>query len=124
MKKIEIFDPAMCCSTGVCGPSVDPELTRIATVISQLKKGVVEVERYNLTSDPGHFVENQQINALLMSKGTDCLPITLIDGEVKKISSYPTNEEISKWLEVNLEDLKVKSKTATMPITLNITNNK
>jgi hypothetical protein len=27
---IRVFDPAMCCSTGVCGPSIDPELTRFA----------------------------------------------------------------------------------------------
>ena len=28
MKKMVIYDPAMCCSTGVCGPSVDKnELT-------------------------------------------------------------------------------------------------
>lgn len=24
MVKLQVFDPAMCCSTGVCGPSVDP----------------------------------------------------------------------------------------------------
>ena len=35
MKKIEIFDPAMCCSTGVCGPGVDPELLRMATMVSK-----------------------------------------------------------------------------------------
>lgn len=38
MKKIEIFDPAMCCSTGVCGPSVNPELIRVAAVVENLKK--------------------------------------------------------------------------------------
>jgi hypothetical protein len=26
MAKMQVFDPAMCCSTGVCGPSVDPTL--------------------------------------------------------------------------------------------------
>ncbi len=29
MSVIEIFDPAMCCSTGVCGPSIDTELMRV-----------------------------------------------------------------------------------------------
>lgn len=42
MKQVEIFDPAMCCSTGVCDPSIDPELLRVATVISNLKeKGII-----------------------------------------------------------------------------------
>ena len=40
--KIEIFDPAMCCETGVCGPSIDPELMRMSTVINALKeKGII-----------------------------------------------------------------------------------
>lgn len=36
MKKMIIFEPAMCCSTGVCGPGVDPELLRVSTVINNL----------------------------------------------------------------------------------------
>lgn len=37
MRKIEIFEPVMCCSTGVCGPGVDKELLRVATFINQLE---------------------------------------------------------------------------------------
>ena len=40
MKKIEIFDPAMCCPTGLCGTNINPELMRIAVVIESLKKQV------------------------------------------------------------------------------------
>ncbi len=29
--RIQVYDPAMCCSTGVCGPEVDPVLVRFAT---------------------------------------------------------------------------------------------
>ncbi|WP_328115152.1 arsenic metallochaperone ArsD family protein [Peribacillus butanolivorans] len=28
--KVENFDSSMCCSIGVCWPSIDPELTRVA----------------------------------------------------------------------------------------------
>ncbi|MBL2347006.1 arsenic metallochaperone ArsD family protein, partial [Klebsiella pneumoniae] len=48
MKKIEIFDPAMCCSTGVCGPSVDSELIRISVAVNNLKNKGIDVTRYNL----------------------------------------------------------------------------
>ncbi|MCI2169922.1 MAG: arsenic metallochaperone ArsD family protein, partial [Prevotella sp.] len=44
MKKIEIFDPAMCCSTGVCGPSVDKDLLRMATLIDTLKNMGIEIK--------------------------------------------------------------------------------
>jgi len=39
MKTIEIFDPAMCCSSGVCGPSVDPKLVRSLTLWRKRTKG-------------------------------------------------------------------------------------
>lgn len=30
MKTIQIFDPALCCSSGVCGPETDPALVAFA----------------------------------------------------------------------------------------------
>ena len=37
MKKLEVFDPAMCCSTGVCGVEVDPVLAQFAQVCPHLE---------------------------------------------------------------------------------------
>jgi DNA-binding transcriptional ArsR family regulator len=103
MKKIEIFDPAMCCSTGVCGPSIDPELMRIATVISSLKEKGVIIQRHGLSTDPQEFISNQVINDILQKDGAEVLPITLVDGLVAKTKGYPTNEELSKWLEIEID---------------------
>ena len=50
MKRMSIYEPAMCCDTGVCGVNVDPELVRISTVINNLKKNGITIERYNLSS--------------------------------------------------------------------------
>ena len=82
MKKIEIFDPAMCCSTGVCGPSVDKDLLRMATLIDTLKNMGIEIKRHNLSSEPQAFIQNTVIKELLEAKGTDILPATLVDGKV------------------------------------------
>lgn len=106
MKKMIIFDPAMCCSTGICGPVVNPELLRVATVINKLKNKDIIVERYNLTTDPQAFVDNNIINQLLNSDGVEILPVTIVDGEVVKTKQYPTNEEFCKLLEVPDEYLK------------------
>lgn len=97
MKKIAIYEPAMCCSTGVCGASVDPELLRVATVIENLTRQGAKIERFNLSSQPNAFVENQLIRDYLKEHGTDILPITLLDGEVTKTKGYPTNEEFTQW---------------------------
>ena len=89
MKKIEIFDPAMCCSTGVCGPNIDLELLRIATVINSLQvKGIV-IKRHGLSNEPQAFISNQVINDILRKEGADILPITLVNGEIVKTKEYP-----------------------------------
>ena len=100
MAQMIIFDPAMCCSTGVCGPAIDPELLRVATVLSNLERNGVKVERYNLTSNPQAFVDDQTINEILNKDGVDTLPVTIVDGKVVKTKAYPTNDEFIKLLEV------------------------
>jgi hypothetical protein len=103
MKKIEIFDPAMCCSTGVCGPSIDPELLRMATVVSSLKERGVVIQRHGLATEPQDFIVNEAVNALLQKEGADVLPLTLLDGKVVKSKAYPTNHELSEWIGVEIE---------------------
>lgn len=110
MKKIAIFEPAMCCPTGVCGPSVDPELLRISTVINNLKNKGITVERYNLTSNTQIFIENKVINKMLIKDGVEILPVTMVDDEVVKTKAYPTDEELSNLLEVPVEYLKANAK--------------
>jgi hypothetical protein len=102
MKKIEIFDPAMCCSTGVCGPSIDQELLRVATVINSLKEKSIVIKRHGLSNEPQDFINNKVINEILQKEGADILPVTLVDGVVMKTKSYPTNEELSGWLGVEI----------------------
>lgn len=108
MKKVEIFDPAMCCSTGVCGPSIDPELTRVAAALYSLEKKGFDITRYQLTNNPDKFVENGEVNNALHENGTDALPVILVDGEIVKLGSYPTNDELAVWFNVGLEELKEK----------------
>lgn len=100
MQKIEIFEPAMCCSTGVCGPSVDSELLRITTLMDSLKDNKeIKAYRYNLTSNPQVFVVNETILNLLQSKGNEILPVTMVDGTVIKTGSYPTMTELQAHCE-------------------------
>ncbi len=114
MKQMTIYDPAMCCPTGICGPGVDPNLLRVAAIIVRLKHRGFEVKRFNLTSDPAAYLENKKINELLLTQGVDALPVTLVDGEVVKTGSYPLDQEFVDLLEVPEADLRfvLKSKAA------------
>lgn len=110
MKKIEIFDPAMCCSTGECGPSIDTELLRVATVINALKEKGIIIKRHGLSSEPQDFMANKVISDLLQKEGADILPVTLVDGEIAKTKEYPTNEELSSWLGIALQIKQTEKK--------------
>lgn len=103
MKEMQIFEPALCCDTGICGASVDPELLRITTVIDRLKKNGVTVRRFNLNSAPMEFVTNQTVNLYVNQKGAEALPVILVDGNIVIEGRYPTNEEILTLLELPAE---------------------
>ncbi len=94
--KLEIYDPAMCCSTGVCGPSVDPELVRIQEALRQIQNQAPEVQisRYGLSAEPQAFVDNAVVAELLKENGPKCLPIVFLDGTLITTGTYPPNEQL------------------------------
>lgn len=104
MKKIRIYEPAMCCSTGVCGVSVDPELLRMSSLVEKLEKKGVDIKRFNLNSAPQEFIENKKVNEILNEKGEDVLPLTIVDDEIIKSGAYPSNEEFEEILSIKIDE--------------------
>ncbi|HWT76191.1 MAG TPA: arsenite efflux transporter metallochaperone ArsD [Mobilitalea sp.] len=105
MKKLEIFEPAMCCPTGLCGVGVDPELLRISTVLDTLEKKDIKVERYNLSSAPQAFVTNNTVNQFIKDKGVEGLPVAVLDGEIVITGRYPSNDEFGALLDLSQDVL-------------------
>ncbi len=100
MKVLNIYEPAMCCPTGLCGVGIDEELLRISTVVGLLEENGIKVDRFNLSSSPQEFVKNKEVNELITEKGIEGLPVTVVDGKIVKTGSYPTNEELKNFLGV------------------------
>lgn len=98
MKKMQIFEPAMCCSTGLCGVGVDPELLRISTILNTLEKNGIKVERFNLSNTPQVFVTNKVVNNYINNKGVDGLPVTVLNDEIVIAGRYPSSDEFQKLL--------------------------
>lgn len=96
--KIAIYDPALCCSSGLCGPALDPVLVKMNDAAMTLKKQGVEVERYNLAQQPQAFMDNRKITELLQKNGQKILPVTLVNGEVFRTGEYPSYEDLCKAL--------------------------
>ena len=97
MIAIHVFDPAMCCSSGVCGPSVDPQLSRFAADLDWLKKQGVAVERFNLSQQPAAFAQDDAVKSALETKGEAGLPVVKVNGEVKSSGVYPTRVDLAGW---------------------------
>ena len=92
---VQVFDPPMCCASGVCGPAVDPELVRVAADLEWLRSSGVEVVRYNLSQQPAAFVSTPVVKAALSRVGNACLPLTVVDGVVVCEGRYPTRETLA-----------------------------
>lgn len=101
---IAIYDPAMCCPTGVCGPSVDPSLLAIARDLRWLEKQGVAIKRYGLSQEPASFVEQPKVTGLMQAFGDKGLPATLVNGEVLTYGRYPSREEITAALGAKTQD--------------------
>ena len=95
MTRLQVFDPPMCCSTGVCGPQVDPQLPRFAADLEWLRTQGVEVERYNLAQQAEAFVDNKTVKQTLIAEGEKCLPLVLLDGEIVSRGGYPSRDELA-----------------------------
>lgn len=97
MTTVEVFDPPMCCSTGVCGPSVDPALATFASDLSWLADQGTSVERHNLSQEPGAFAESDLVRELLAERGDEALPAVVVDGELRSSGRIPTRTELAGW---------------------------
>lgn len=97
MTAVRVFDPAMCCSTGVCGPSVDPQLARFAADLVWLKGQGVSVERFNLAQEPAAFAEDPAVRSVLEAKSDAGLPVVKVNGEIKSTGLYPSREQLAAW---------------------------
>ncbi len=97
MSNVQIYDKAMCCSTGVCGPQVDPVLPKFAADLDWLKSQGHSVTRFNLSQEPDEYVKNEQVKQMLAEEGVECLPLVIVDERVVSRSEYPSRENLALW---------------------------
>lgn len=100
MKAIQVFDPALCCSTGVCGVDVDQALVSFSADLAWAKQHGAQIDRFNLAQQPMAFAENLVVKGFLERSGQEALPLTLVDGEVALAGRYPTRVELARWADL------------------------
>jgi hypothetical protein len=101
MTELKLYEEAMCCSTGVCGPDPDDELVEVSAALDQLEEAYddVEVSRANMQHNIDEFLETQHIYDLVEEHGPSILPITAVDGEIVAKSEYLDYDELEATLD-------------------------
>jgi len=97
MKSIQIFDPAMCCDSGVCGTDVDQQLVTFSADLNWVKQHGAQVQRFNLAQQPMEFANNQVVRGFLERSGAEALPLILVDGDIALTGRYPNRSELARW---------------------------
>jgi AhpD family alkylhydroperoxidase len=102
--KLTVYDPPMCCPTGVCGPAVDPPLVQFAADLEWLAGHGIEIARFNLAQQPAAFAENATVRRALTESGNASLPLIMVDGSILHKGGYPTREQLTGWAHITTED--------------------
>ena len=101
MPTIRVFEPALCCNTGVCGEDVDPALVTFTADLAALREAGADIERHNLANDPTAFAADPRVKAFLQVAGSAGLPLTLVDGVTVATGTYPSREQLLTYAGLN-----------------------
>ena len=96
-RSIRVFEPALCCNTGVCGPDVDEALVGFTADLAYLRDLGVDIQRHNLANDPSAFAEDQTVREFLRVAGSAGLPLTMVDGVTVATGTYPSRADLLRY---------------------------
>lgn len=111
MSIVKVFDPPMCCSTGVCGTEPDVALARFSADIQWLRAQGVAVERFTLSQQPDKFIQAPAIMEALNARGTAALPMVTVDDQVVAERQYPSREQLAVRLGLKVTAAAPAAKT-------------
>ncbi|MGO9294484.1 MAG: arsenite efflux transporter metallochaperone ArsD [Streptosporangiaceae bacterium] len=97
MPVIKVYEPALCCSTGVCGPDLDQALVIFTADVGYLRGVGADISRHNLASDPAAFAGNDAVRSFLEVAGSEGLPLTMVDGVTVATGRYPARDQLLRY---------------------------
>ncbi|MDO5736452.1 MAG: arsenite efflux transporter metallochaperone ArsD [Propionibacteriaceae bacterium] len=106
MPVIRVFEPPLCCNTGVCGPELDQNLVTFTADLNHLATSGADISRFNLASDPAAFAANPGVLAFLKTAGSENLPLVLVDDVTVLTGRYPTRAELTRYAGMTIEVLE------------------
>lgn len=113
MTKLTVYDPAMCCSTGICGPDIDAHLIEFAADLDWLAENGVDVKRINLSQEPALFADNSAVKEVLEKSGVEGLPVIMFGEEFQTAGEYPAREKLAKMVGIDFQASAAKSSSTS-----------
>lgn len=110
MTSLTIFDPAMCCSTGICGAEIDQKLVNFASNLDWLKSLGVDVKRINLSQEPALFAANEVVKSVLEKSGVEGLPVIIAGDTLKSSGEYPERDRLAAMAGLSTEQIAAGNK--------------
>lgn len=101
MAAIRIYEPALCCDTGVCGADLDQNLVDVTATVRSLQEQGVDIQRHNLASDPVSFTTDETVRAFMNVVGSKGLPLTVVDGVTVATGVYPSRQQLLAFAAVD-----------------------
>ncbi|MDK2942625.1 MAG: hypothetical protein PWP56_2138 [Acetobacterium sp.] len=114
MKAIEIYVSEIGNTGNGCGSGADREVLRIRTIVEALTNEGKNVLRYGLIENPEVFARNKEVSEIVLKNGPDALPTTVVDGEIVKIGTYPSNLDLATWSGMTQDELVLMLMKAKM----------
>jgi hypothetical protein len=102
MSAVRVYEPALCCNTGVCGPDVDQALVSFTADLAFLADQGADIARHNLANDPMAFASDETVRAFLQVAGSEGLPLTTVDGVTVMTGTYPSREQLTRFTGLSL----------------------
>ena len=109
MTTVQVFDKPMCCSSGVCGPDVDPALVAFSADLQWLEGHGVQVQRINPAHQPALFAGSELVRQELQKHGGDCLPVVVVNDAVVSRGVFPKRQQLADWTGISVDELPVIS---------------
>jgi len=117
MAAIRIYEPALCCDTGVCGVDADQSLVEVTATVRSLRDLGADIQRHNLATDPIAFTADATVSAFMHVVGSTGLPLTLVDGVTVATGAYPTRPQLLAFADlVPLSERTELGLTAAAPV--------
>ncbi|AXE37457.1 arsenite efflux transporter metallochaperone ArsD [Acidipropionibacterium virtanenii] len=117
MPSIRVYEPALCCNTGVCGPDVDQDLVTFTADLDAVQQAGADADRANPASEPQAFAASPAVLAFMNTVGSEGLPLTLVDGATTLTGRYPTRDEMLRWTGLAAREPEIPVGAHVIPLT-------